>query len=731
MKNKAQLLLYSRSLLKPEGIIIVIHQKERASTITTELKSALAFTNYKDHIFSNNFSSCVFIRDKSDCIDNFISFCLGYSSELPDRNICRDIARDIGVQSKDGWLRYDQQMSVLVLETETLHENNSNPKQEKKYFETRTVKQNGAHCQRILGIFRPLHVPLIQDCVKWAKRTKCPLSIVGGGHSGHCLWNNTFAIDMLAFKSICIDKNNQRVTVGAGCNMKDICMELLKQGLAVPLGARPSVGIGLILQGGLGHLSRKFGLSSDSIIGASYVDLYSGNLKSVGVGTDGERDVGIEEEMLWAIRGAGTNFAVIISLVLQAVVAPIYTLRNTTFFLNEELEILSRYSNIIQTLDKSCSADGYLYWGNKNDVHFTVSTFDTCTDGNISLLFMKQLCEKLKPDCSNNQFKVANEELFDRELYMLSYLNPRRIEEKYENTKSNSFKRCLFLRASTCEQNNIHSLLLTLMNSAPNKLSYFHLLHAGGGKVQDVYSKNTAFGCREWDIALVITGVWPKNQDSTLYIDTVNWVYDCTNSLLPFAIGVYSADLGPDLRDVLLTKHAFGKNLNALAELKQKVDQDNILPYACPILTAQKISTRALSISNTNNNNNNNTITGPQLIIMITGERYAGKDYIAKVWGEQIENLFAEHLIPLPYQNTNVVKIVRISDFTKKAYALYSGADFNQLIHDREYKESHRQNLTEFFKVEKAEAVAKGTDIHLEHFLQAVKSCKQKILIIT
>jgi hypothetical protein len=69
----------------------------------------------------------------------------------------------------------------------------------------------------------------------------------------------------------------------------------------------------------------------------------------------------------------------------------------------------------------------------------------------------------------------------------------------------------------------------------------------------------------------VITGVRSRDQDNTpLSRSTVQWVYDVTVELisLPDAVvGVYGADLGPDPRDALLAKRAFGPNLPKLARL--------------------------------------------------------------------------------------------------------------------------------------------------------------------
>ena len=96
--------------------------------------------------------------------------------------------------------------------------------------------------------------------------------------------------------------------------------------------------------------------------------------------------------------------------------------------------------------------------------------------------------------------------LFDTELYMF------RLPAGAAKTKTSSFKRCLFLKLSGAAK--IVACLATAARTCPLSLCYIHLLH-GGGAVSDVAADATAFGCRDWDFACVISGVWRRDQDGT------------------------------------------------------------------------------------------------------------------------------------------------------------------------------------------------------------------------
>jgi len=76
------------------------------------------------------------------------------------------------------------------------------------------------------------------------------------------------------------------------------------------------------------------------------------------------------------------------------------------------------------------------------------------------------------------------------------------------------------------------------------------------------------------------------------------------------------------------------------------------------------------------------------LVIGFSGKRFAGKDTLAKFVTEYISSEYPSH--------TYVV--FPLASAFKLEFAQQHMLDFEKLLHDREYKESHRKQMNEFFQ---------------------------------
>lgn len=540
------------------------------------------------------------------------------------------------------------------------------------------IKNRKARLYHSASIMRPTEVQHVQKCVQWALEHNVGLTVVGGGHSSHCLWPNVVSVDMSALNQVYIvttGENNGKldcesscalVVAEAGCKTGDIVSKTMEVGLTVPLGARPSVGAGLWLQGGIGHLARLHGLACDAIVGAVVVSVASGQVLCVGrVPAQYQPANAVrpenETELLWAIKGAGSNFGIVVSVTFKTYPAPTFFVRDWDLSLSDHLEarsMLNTFEESAKKLSLNYSADAYLY-SDKGKMHLGVAMFECSTTG-LTVETPTPTHTTFGPEHS---FKaVDGVGLYDTEMYICG------MHGGHGSGKTSSFKRCVFLKDIGVER--VSDTLVTAIETCPSQLCYLHLLQ-GGGAVGDVPVDATAFGCRDWDFACVVTGVWPRDQDETEAARAAEqWVYNVIRDLLPLSCGTYGADLGPVPRDVSLAAKAFGPNLPRLARLKRTLDPRNVLAYACPLPRAP---------------------TKPELIVLVTGDSCAGKDYCANIWVSVLSTSTDTH-------KGLTTRAVSISEETKRQYAAATGAELSRLLSDRTYKEQHRPALTAFFQ---------------------------------
>ncbi len=150
----------------------------------------------------------------------------------------------------------------------------------------------------------------VSACVQFAGKTGVPIRARSGGHS-YAGWSSTKGgliadvTDMNSFHA-----GSGRVSVGTGMHLIDFYDNLAARGLAVPGGSCPTVGIaGLTLGGGLGVLSRAYGLTSDNLESVQIVTA-SGDILNC--------DSGNHSDLFWACRGGGGgNFGVATSFTFR------------------------------------------------------------------------------------------------------------------------------------------------------------------------------------------------------------------------------------------------------------------------------------------------------------------------------------------------------------------------------------------------------------------------------
>jgi len=145
----------------------------------------------------------------------------------------------------------------------------------------------------------------VATCLAFVRKYGVPVAARCGGHS-YAGWSSTSGLIVDVTKMAGVSVSGGTATVGAGTRLVDFYNELAAHGRAVPGGSCPTVGIaGLTLGGGVGVVSRAYGLTSDNVRSLQIVTA-DGQVRTCNSSQN--------SDLFWACRGGGGgNFGVVTS----------------------------------------------------------------------------------------------------------------------------------------------------------------------------------------------------------------------------------------------------------------------------------------------------------------------------------------------------------------------------------------------------------------------------------
>src|SRR5205809_6575318 len=210
----------------------------------------------------------------------------------------------------------------------------------KDYDEARKVYNGMIHKKPRL-IARCADVADVMTSVRFARENDLLAAIRCGGHNagGLGICDDGLVIDLASIKYTRVDPAARTVTVGGGCGRGDVDHATHAFGLATPSGFISTTGVGgLTLGGGIGHLTRKCGLTIDNLLSA---DVVLANGKFVKTNADENSD------LFWALRGGGGNFAVVTSFTFKLHPVDVLYGGPMLYELSEATDVMKWYRELI------------------------------------------------------------------------------------------------------------------------------------------------------------------------------------------------------------------------------------------------------------------------------------------------------------------------------------------------------------------------------------------------
>jgi hypothetical protein len=385
----------------------------------------------------------------------------------------------------------------------------------------------------------------VSIALEFAQEHQLEIAVRSGNHSsmGWGTVENGIVIDLSQIKEIVVNANKQTCHVSAGATAAEILASTAPYGLAPVLGECPTVGSGLVLGGGLGWLSGKYGATCDNLLKARVV---TSDLRTLDAGS------GTNSDLFWAIRGGGGNFGIATSFEYQ--LHPLKEMLGGSFSypINKARDILQFFNKFMATAPDDLQADCYL---TEKECWVEFVYFGDLDTGDLLL----------------NQFRKFQKPERDS-------VKRRQFSEVYNMEPGGEFTPYNYMinKASYIEQmsDEVIDFVLECLGQAPHSCKMFcdfsHYVH---GEISRVLPDATAFELRKPNaVHLVFLITWKEQSESAAMM---KWINEKFERLQTYGGGRIFANY-MSVPGGASAKAVFGSNFLRLKQIKKKYDPNNV-----------------------------------------------------------------------------------------------------------------------------------------------------------
>ncbi|MDQ3855146.1 MAG: LLM class flavin-dependent oxidoreductase [Chloroflexota bacterium] len=367
-----------------------------------------------------------------------------------------------------------------------------------------------------------------------------PLAIRSGGHgiSGRSTNDGGIVIDLSKLNTIeVLDRSTRRVRIGPGVRWMDVAAALAPYGWALSSGDYGGVGVGgLATAGGIGWLSREYGLTIDHLRAVEVV-LADGSV----VRASNEENA----DLFWAVRGAGANFGIVTSFEFEVDEVGDVGWAHLVLDASDTAGLLEKWGAAVETAPRDLTS--FIILGRPRRGRPAVAQVMAVVDSDQPDVII----DRLEPIAD-----IAP--IYDQNVVITAYANiMANAQGGYHDAQGEPSARSGLIDHITPQ---FAAAAARLIESGA---VYFFQIRSVGGAVSDVDPDATAYGNRSANFSVTAFGASRER---------VNAAWD---EMYEHFDGLYLS-FETDLRPERLTDAFPPRTIERLRELKSRYDPDNV-----------------------------------------------------------------------------------------------------------------------------------------------------------
>jgi FAD/FMN-containing dehydrogenase len=403
--------------------------------------------------------------------------------------------------------------------------------------------------------------------VDYAREHGIAIAARSGGHSfgGYSAPTGGIVADVSRMRSIRVDRSSGTAVLGPGVVNLGMDTGLGRQGLAVPGGTCPTVGIGgLTMGGGFGYSSRSFGLIADNLLELELVTAAGRRVRCSATE---------HPDLFWACRGGGGgNFGIATAFRFRVRPAPDVAIYQLAWRWSDAAAVLDAWQHWAPDApDELFSTCGISRSGSTAPAVASQGQFFGSPER------LSELLQPLLAAAPPTQQRIAPVS-FVAAQRLWAACRPEHCDERAPNpyaVKTDFLDAPMPAAGIAAMIDGLERWPGSAATGPPTGIEW----NSWGGAINRVPSDATAFVHRDARVLAIYGATWSRRDSSARIAAIRAWQQRLYAAMRPYASGfAYQNLIDPTLRD---WRHAYyGANLPRLVAVKRRWDPHGVFDFA-------------------------------------------------------------------------------------------------------------------------------------------------------